>query len=269
MAVITISRGSYSHGKEIAEKVAQRLGYACISRDLLLESSEEFNIPEIMLTKALENAPSFLERYTHGKEKYIAFIEAKLLEHAQKDNMVYHGLAGHLFLREVQHVLKVRIIANMDARAQLVMAREKTTKEKALQLLKKVDEERRRWGLDLYGFEPADPSLYNLVINVEPITVDDAADIICHASELERFKATPESQRALDNLALAAKTKAKLVPVIHDVAVTASNGTVFVQASTNIEAESQVVSEIKEISEKIPGVTDVKIDIALLTPRFL
>jgi hypothetical protein len=86
---------------------------------------------------------------------------------------------------------------------------------------------------------------------------------------LERFKATPESQRALDNLALAAKTKAKLVPVIHDVAVTASNGTVFVQASTNIEAESQVVSEIKEIAEKIPGVTDVKIDIALLTPRFL
>ena len=36
MAVITISRGSYSRGKEIAEKVAAKLGYTCISRDLLL-----------------------------------------------------------------------------------------------------------------------------------------------------------------------------------------------------------------------------------------
>ena len=27
MAIITISRGCFSHGKEIAEKVADRLGY--------------------------------------------------------------------------------------------------------------------------------------------------------------------------------------------------------------------------------------------------
>lgn len=35
MAIITISRGSYSKGKEVAEKVAEKLGYECISRDVL------------------------------------------------------------------------------------------------------------------------------------------------------------------------------------------------------------------------------------------
>ncbi|MGB9436525.1 MAG: cytidylate kinase family protein [Desulfobacterales bacterium] len=35
MGVITISRGSYSKGKEIAEKLAQQLGYECVSRDIL------------------------------------------------------------------------------------------------------------------------------------------------------------------------------------------------------------------------------------------
>jgi hypothetical protein len=45
MAIITISRGSYSKGKEIAEKVAQELGYECIARKVLLEAKEEFNIP--------------------------------------------------------------------------------------------------------------------------------------------------------------------------------------------------------------------------------
>ena len=49
MGIITIARGSYSHGQEIAEKVAQKSGYDCISREVILEASEEFNIPEIKL----------------------------------------------------------------------------------------------------------------------------------------------------------------------------------------------------------------------------
>ena len=43
MGVIKISRGSYSKGKEIAEKLAQYLGYECISREILLETSDHFN----------------------------------------------------------------------------------------------------------------------------------------------------------------------------------------------------------------------------------
>jgi hypothetical protein len=31
-SIITISRGSYTHGKEVAEKLAQKLGYDCVSR---------------------------------------------------------------------------------------------------------------------------------------------------------------------------------------------------------------------------------------------
>ena len=60
MAIITISRGSYSKGKEIAEKVAQLLGYKCVARDVLLETSEEFNVPEIKLIRAIHDAPSFI-----------------------------------------------------------------------------------------------------------------------------------------------------------------------------------------------------------------
>ena len=54
MSIITINRGSYSRGKQVAEKLALKLGYECISRDILLEASEEFNIPEIKLIRALQ-----------------------------------------------------------------------------------------------------------------------------------------------------------------------------------------------------------------------
>ncbi len=35
MSIIIISRGSYTHGIEVAEKVAQKLGYECFSRENL------------------------------------------------------------------------------------------------------------------------------------------------------------------------------------------------------------------------------------------
>ncbi len=212
MAIITISRGSYSHGKEIAEKVAQRLGYACISRELLLEASQQYNIPEIRLTQALEETPTVFDLLvTHDKEKYIAFIEAMFLDHAQKDNMVYHGLGGQVFLKGIKHVLKVRITANVEDRIRLVRESQKISREDALHYLKKVDSERKRWTLMLYGVDHTDPSLYSLVIHVDQLTMDDAADIICHTAGLETFRATPESRKAVDDLVLAAKARAKLM----------------------------------------------------------
>jgi len=124
MSIITISRGSYSRGKEVAEKVAAALGYRCISRDVLLEASEIFNVPEIKLVRAIRDAPSILDRFSHGKERYVAYIRASLLRQVQRDNVVYHGLAGHFLLQGIPHVLKVRIIANMEDRIREEMRRE-------------------------------------------------------------------------------------------------------------------------------------------------
>ena len=47
MSIVTISRGSYSRGKQVAEKLAEALGYECISREIIIEASELFNIPEL------------------------------------------------------------------------------------------------------------------------------------------------------------------------------------------------------------------------------
>jgi cytidylate kinase len=261
MAIITISRGSYSHGKEVADKIAYELGYPCITRYLLLETSERFNIPEIRLTKALEDVPSILERIAGEREQYLAYIEATLLKHAQKDNMVYHGLAAHFILRPIRHALHVRITADIEHRAQLVMEREKVSHEEALRLLTKIDHARKQWGLVLYGIDLWDSSNYDLVINVDKITVDNAVDTICHAAGSDQFKTTPESQAALDELALAATMKAKLLPILSEPAVMASKGSVLVKGRTNVYVEDRAIEEIREIANTIPGVAHLKIDL--------
>ncbi|MGD0828638.1 MAG: cytidylate kinase-like family protein, partial [Desulfobaccales bacterium] len=163
MPIITISRGSYSRGKEVAEKLAQALGYQCLSRDILLEASERYNIPEIKLIRAIHDAPSILGRFSYEKETFVSYLRAALLRQVQKDNVIYHGLAGHFLLQGIPHVLKVRIIADLEDRVQEEMKREKISAEEARRILQKDDEERRKWSKHLYGIDTWDPSLYDLV----------------------------------------------------------------------------------------------------------
>ena len=153
MSIITISRGSYSRGKEVAELLAENMGYACISREILLSASEQFNIPEMRLVRTLHDAPSVFDRFAHGKERYVAYIRAAILKMAQKGNAVYHGLAGHFFLQGIPHALKVRIIADIEDRVKEEMRRMNIPEDDARYTLIKDDDERRRWGLYLYGID--------------------------------------------------------------------------------------------------------------------
>jgi cytidylate kinase len=261
MAIITISRGTYSKGKEIAEQVAKGLGYECIYRAMLLEASEHFNIPEIRLVRALHDAPSVLERFTHGKERYIAFIENAFLETVQKNNVVYHGLAGHFFLRGVSHGLKVRVIADLEDRVQWEMERENISADEARHILKKDDYERRRWALALYGIDTRDPVLYDLVVNIGNMSVNCAVQMICHAASTPCYKTSPESQRALDNLVLASQVKVAVIGEWPEVRVSAADSVVYVDVEAPLAQEGKVRDEISAIAKTVPGVTEVRVNV--------
>jgi len=211
MAIITISRGSYSRAKEIAETLAQELGYACLSREILLEASEEFNIPEIKLVRAIEDAPSILDRFTQGKERYLAYIRAALLKHAQQDNVVYHGIGGVFLLQGIPHVLKVRVVADLEDRVADEMKREGISVSEAREIIQKDDEQRRQWALHLYGADPWDPMLYDLVLHLQTVTMSDAVSIIKHMVQLPSFQTTPQSQQLIDNLVLLARLQVETV----------------------------------------------------------
>ncbi|MGD9503269.1 MAG: cytidylate kinase family protein [Syntrophobacteraceae bacterium] len=259
MAIITISRGSYSKGKEVAEKVAEKLGYRCIARELIIKASKEFNIPEIKLKKALNNAPGILGRFTYGKERFVSYVQTTLLKAVQSDNVIYHGLAGHFFLKDVSHALKVRIITSMENRVRTEMEREGMTKDAAIAYLRKGDEERKKWSMSLYGIDTSDPILYDLVIQIGRLTVDDAVDIICHTVGLDRFKTTFDSQKALEDLVLAAEVKSALVELKPDIQVYANNGAVYIGAKSSLAQEPDLAKSIERVAEAIPGVKKVEV----------
>jgi len=259
MSIITVSRGSYSKGKEIAEKVARKLGYSCISRDILIEASNEFNIEELKLIRAIHDSPSFFDKFSLQKEKYIAYIQTAMLKHLQQDNIVYHGLAGHFFVQGIPHVLKVRIIADISERARLESEREGIPPAKALDILTKDDEERRKWGQHLYGIDTKDASLYDLVIRINRITVDHAVDLICDTLRLEEFETTPESQKVLDEMVAASEVKARLLDLGFDSIVSVREGECRIRVKTKLPQSNTLVREIQSALKDIPGVGNVNV----------
>ena len=67
------------------------------------------------------------------------------------------------------------------------------------------DDERRKWALYLYEADAWDATLYDLVIHLKTISVDDAVDLILHTRQLPGFQTTSESQQAIDGLVEAAR----------------------------------------------------------------
>lgn len=259
MAIITISRGSYFRGKEIAQKAAQKLGYACISRENLLKNAEEFNIPEIKLIRAFEDGPSILDRFTHGKERYIAYIQAALLSNLKKDNLVYHGFAFHYFVKDIPCTLKVRVTAELGDRMGYVMERDKISKRDAERFIRKIDEKRRKWSQRLYGIDPSDPSLYDLVLHIGEITVEDAVDTICRVIGSKRYQTTLESKKAVHDFALAAEVKAALMDLSPSIGVSCENGIVTLKTDDRSFQERKLIPNMMDIDKTVRGIKGINV----------
>jgi cytidylate kinase len=282
MAIITISRGCCSHGKEIAECIADKLGYECISQEVLFEASQFFHIPEAKLFESLHNAPGLLERLTHVQQRFINGIQAALLEHVVKDNVVYHGFAGQMLLADIAHVLRVRVIVEMEERVQLLMDRQQIPRQDAIRQIEHEDQERADWYRTFYRIDMNDPRLYDLVLHIGRLTIDDACDIVCRAAASRRVTATSESTAALADLALESHVKVALdgickadvdcrAGVVHlrvqgQKLITTGVASPHVQDQVKDQIREDVYDNIIEIVSGIPGVKDI--DCTIDTPYY-
>ncbi len=277
MAIITISRGCFSHGREIAERVAAKLGYECISREVLLEASESFNIPEAKLVESLHDAPGLIDRITRARQRFLDCIQVALMEHAKKDNIVYHGYAGHLFLHGISHVLKVRVMADMEDRIAFLQNQRKISRDDALHLIEQEDNERTDWHHHIYKKDMNNAQFYDMVLHINHLKIQDACDIICSAAESDTFKATAQSRAALSDLAMTSHVNAA-IDGICNADVTSHAGIVNIkvqgqklkltgftspgmQQQVQMQIRDDLYREILAAVENIPDVKDITCDI--------
>lgn len=265
MAIITISRGTFSGGMMLAEELSKKLNYRCLGREELVEmASKEYGVSEEKLRNAILKRPSALKRFTYERERYLAYIQAVLCEYARDDNMVFHGNAGHFLLKGVPHVLRVRIVAPMELRIKFVMERQQILHDEAIKYIEKIDNERIKWTKFLYGVDWRSPELYDIVFNLETENIHFISNMVQYGLQQEPFQTTPESQRKMDNLTLSSLVRAAIASDSEtqnvDVFVKADNGTVMIFGKARTQG---VIDRISEIAGSLAGVKEVKNEVNL------
>src|SRR5687768_403332 len=127
MPIITIYQGASGEGQELAETVAQALGYRCVGREVLVEASRRYLITEAKLNAVVEKGPHWWERLLQDLRPYRTALQASLCEMAQDGKVVYHGHLGHELLSGIGHVLKVLLTAPLEFRIEQVRTRQSLT----------------------------------------------------------------------------------------------------------------------------------------------
>ena len=221
MAVITISRGTFAGGERLATTVADRLGYRVVSREqLYAQVQDDHSISLVEATEIMEQAPSPLDlaaskdrRLSLGRRRrqLLLALQASLCQLLESGNVVYHGLVGHLVLPGVPQVLRVRLIAPHALRVKLAQEREGLSHFEAVRRVDQVDSERQRWTQSFFGVSWSDPSLFDLVLNLERISVDEAAELAASATKLPAFRFDRAARKELLDLGLRSRVRAHLM----------------------------------------------------------
>ncbi len=268
MPIVTISRGSMSGGQALAQCICEALQIPCVGREIVIEAAAKLGVPEEVLATKLERSPGLWDRLTSERRTYVAAVQAALAEHVASGNLVYHGYAGHLLLAKVPAVLRVRIIAPLDMRLEAVAERQGLDRAAGEAYIRKVDEERVRWAKMIYGVDLRDPALYDLVINLEHVSVKSACATIVEMLRQPEFVVTPQVLEAYADFALACRVRVALAssPTARGLAleVTAATGVVTVSGEVPepmmlTRASSRWEQELLGVIRGVPGVKDVRL----------
>lgn len=262
MSIVAISRGTFSGGQALAECLAGRLGCPCLSREVVLDAAASLGVPVEKFVEAMEKPPSFWERLTGERGDYLNYLRAAFYEYARHDNLVYHGYAGHLLIPGVSHVIKIRVIADVEDRVRTAMNRHGLDRKSALARVKQVDRERGEWMRFLFGVDWNDPTLYDVVVNISRLGVDGACDVVLAAAGLDAFRPTAQSRQAVEDLILANRVWITLAqdPSTEgaSVKVVAQNGRVTI---TGQAISWDIADAIQRVASGVDGVTDVKSEV--------
>ena len=262
MSIITIAHAAYSGGGAIAEKVASILNYRSIDREVLIEASKRYGIPEAKYTEVLEAEGHWWERWRESLRLYRITLQAAMCEVVEEDRVVYYGRAGRQLLPAIGHVLKVLVVAPIEYRIEQVRAQKGMDVDNARQYLRELDRVRSRRFRALFNEDWIDPVGQDLVLNGARFSADSGASLIADTVRRSEFQPTAESIKAFQDLATTARVQAALITSSKTrnvvLNVKSDSGKVTV---SGILADPELEKEIVRIAQTVKGVTEVVTDI--------
>jgi cytidylate kinase len=269
MAIITISREMGSGGIPIAHKVAEELGYRLIDGEAIMEAAEAYGLSAEAVEQADEKPPHFVDTLDSKQFLDLHLIELIILEAALKGNVVIYGRGGQDLLKDVNSVLRTRIIAPFEDRVERWAEREWLDPDRARYLVRKSDQQRA--GFIMYYFDRnwEDSVHYDLTINTQRLSVDTAVKMICHSVKDENLVSVKaNSKKVLSDLILRKRVEIAVLSAAdidaYLLEITVENGVVTLSGQVHSRAEKKA-AEVH--ARSIEGISNVQNNIGVVEYR--
>lgn len=259
MPVITLFSGSFCKSEPVIERLLARTGYELILDETLVsEASAISTMSPAKIKRAFSSKTSVFNEFTHEKERSIAYLKLALARILARDNLLVTGLSTCLVPREVAHVLRVCLIAEMPFRIPAAAETQGLSVKEAARVIHKQDEEMAFWVWNrCHEKDPWHPSLYDIVIPMDKTGLEAAVSLIERNLAKDVVKPTRASEKAVQDLLLTAKVEVALAEKGHHVDVRAMDGFVEITINKHVLALGKLEEELKSITEKVPGVKSV------------
>lgn len=210
MPIVTVSRLVGSFGDIVAAIVARKMGLGLISRDRVhaLAQSCDPEYSDVCRVYESEHGPRFFQRLFFDRPSYRSLFEALTYEEASRGNVVIVGRGAQIVLQGVEGVFRCRVVAPESVRIPRIMERFSFTRAEAQDYVRELDDERKKLERAIFGKDPADWALYDVIINTEYFDAASSSEIVITAVGKKPGKLDePRVLQGLKNLAVAKRVE--------------------------------------------------------------
>jgi len=259
MPVVALTQEMGSLSKDVAEALARDLGLATMRHEVVDHVASKMLVSRSLINRLREGKAGTIERLTADRRGMAIYSAEEVLEIAARGNVVLRGWGATYLLREVPHVVCVRVTRPFAKRVEWLLAHLDTDDaEFAADEIRRSDQAHAARMHAQFGVTWGDPLLYDLVLNTDRISVESCVQQIRALMERPEFSETEASRALLQGLALQARVRAALKADerTHDVNVVIDSaaGRVVLRG---IVATAEELAATAQVAATTPGVTDI------------
>ena len=211
MPVIALTQGMGSLAQDIAEQLAQELGLATLQHEVAARVAEKMHVSKSLISRLRAGKSGAIERLTADRASIAVYTAQEVLDTAARGNVVVRGWGATQLLRPVPHVPCVRIMRPLAQRVQWLMAELDTDDlELAEAEIRRSDHANATRMHEQFGVDWGDPVLFDLVLNLDRLSVDTCVQQIKALLTRPEFAETEASRAQLAGMALSAHVRAAL-----------------------------------------------------------
>jgi cytidylate kinase len=264
MPLIAMTREMGSLGKDVATGVAERANRRVVYHEIIEPIANKMRLRKSHVERFLDGKSGIWERLTTDKTSLSIFTADETFRFLRDDSTaVIRGWGAVHLLKNIPHVIRIRVCAPLETRIERMMQRLATDNRETVENEIQLSEEahsaitKRHFGVNW-----RDPENYDLVLSTERLSVDECVEEAECMMKKKCFQETPESMRLADNLALEWSVRAALrrdprttgtsITVESDAGRVKLAGVVATQGEANAAAEvTAAVEGVKDLDNQL------------------